>query len=54
MSMDELNAALRLLGQPEVEPEPQESTDSLTRIKAAAQRWGIEAAPKEPENDDTD
>ena len=52
--MEQLNAELKRLGQPEVEPEPQESEDPLTRIKAAAQRWGIEAAPKEPENDDTD
>ena len=51
--MEQLNEQLRKLKQPEVEPEPQESEDPLTRIKAAAERWGITPAPKEEDNGDT-
>ena len=51
--MEQLNAELKRLGQPEVEPEPQESEDPLTRIRAAAERWGIET-PKEEDNGNTE
>ena len=47
MSMEQLNAELKRLGQPEVEPEPQESTDPLTRIREAAKQWGLETGTKE-------
>ena len=49
--MTELNDALRKLGQPEVEPDPRESSDPLTRIREAAKQWGLVTEPGTKETD---